>query len=134
MCVELDNSFSINLGGCCYVAYCIAKLLEQDGFRYSLLVFDDYYNLSDYCDLFELPDTMAHYAIMLECPDSINSEVINCFEDDFDSFYTDFEVTSDEILHYYKTHEWNTEYNIKNNKLIKDAIEKVYYEFTENLY
>ena len=35
MCKVLDKRYQINYGGCCYLAYCIAELLEKDGFKFS---------------------------------------------------------------------------------------------------
>lgn len=29
LCLELDNKYNINCGGCCYVAACIAEQLES---------------------------------------------------------------------------------------------------------
>lgn len=131
LCNKLHDEFAINCGGCCFTAYCIAKLLEEDNFKFSLIVFDSEYKLKDYTELSELPDTMEHYALILEDND-YNAEGINCIEDDFDKFYQDFEVTSKDILNYYLNNEWNSLYQKSNNKLIQSLIERVYYEFTNS--
>ena len=39
-CDHLDKLFYINGGGCCWVAYCLSKLLKQTGFNVSLVVYD----------------------------------------------------------------------------------------------
>ena len=132
LCNKLHDEFAINCGGCCFTAYCIAKLLEKDGFNFSLIVFDSECKLKNYTELSELPDTMEHYAIILEHDDNINAEAINCIEDDFDKFYQGFEVTSEDILNYYLNNEWNSLYQTVYNDLIQSLIERVYYEFTNS--
>lgn len=131
LCKKLDKSFNINCGGSCYVAYCIARLLEKDNFNFSLIVFDKNYELKKFVELSELPEPMYHYAIILESDDISND--INCCEDDYDGFYQDFKVSSKYILEYYLNNIWNSCYNTINNVYIKSLIERVYYEFINNL-
>ena len=131
LCKKLNESFGINYGGCCYVAYCIARLLEKDNFNFSLVVFDKRYELKKFVELSELPEPMDHYAIIIESDDA--SSGINCCEDDYDDFYQDFKVSSKHILEYYLNNRWNSSYNIINNVYVKSLIERVYYEFTDNL-
>lgn len=94
-------------------------------------MFDSEYKLKNYTELSELPDTMEHYALIIE-DDDYNAEGINCIEDDFDKFYQDFAVTSKDILNYYLNNEWNSLYQTSNNNLIQSLIERVYYEFTNS--
>lgn len=132
LCKKLDESFAINYGGCCYVAYCIARLLEKDNFNFSLVVFDKRYELKKFVELSDLPEPMDHYAIIIESDDTSGSG-INCCEDNYDDFYQDFKVSSEHILEYYLNNIWNSSYNTINNVYIKSLIERVYYEFTNNL-
>ena len=74
---------------------------------------------------------MDHYAIIIESDDV--SSGINCCEDNYDNFYQDFKVSSKNILEYYLNNIWNPSYNTINNVYIKSLIERVYYEFTNNL-
>ena len=131
LCKKLDKAFNINYGGCCYVAYCIARLLEKDNFNFSLVVFDRKHELKKFVELSELPEPMDHYAIIIESDDVSNG--INCCEDNYDNFYQDFKVSSEHILEYYLNNIWNSDYNTINNVYIKSLIERVYYEFTNNL-
>lgn len=131
LCKNLDEFFDINYGGCCYVAYCIARLLEKDNFNFSLVVFDKRYELKKFVELSDLPEPMDHYAIIIESDDA--SICINCDEDNYDDFYQDFRVSSKNILDYYLNNRWNSCYNTVNNVYIKSLIERVYYEFTNNL-
>lgn len=131
LCKKLNKSFSINYGGCCYVAYCIARLLEKDNFNFSLIVFDSKHELKKFVELSELPEPMDHYAIIIEA-DDVSSD-INCYEDNYDNFYQDFKVSSEDILNYYLNNKWNSCYNPINNIYVKSLIELVYNEFINNL-
>ena len=132
LCKSLHEEYNINYGGCCYIAYCVARLCEYLEIEFNLIVFDDEYDLYDYSELDDLP-TMSHYAILLD--DSIEGEVINCDDFWFDYRYKRcFKVNSREILKYYLNHEpWNKRYNTKNNSSIRLIIEDFYYVWTKSL-
>lgn len=110
----------------------MAKLLEEDNFKYSLIVFDSEYDLKQYSELSELPDVMEHYGLVLDYEDVTNTETINCEEDDFDLNYQTFNVTSKDILDCYLNNEWNSCYQTTNNTFVQSLIERIYYEFTSN--
>lgn len=50
LCEELDDKYSVNYGGCMYLAYLIAKNFKRLGIRYSVLMWydwnDDPYHVS----------------------------------------------------------------------------------------
>ena len=129
---KLHDEFELNCGGCCFAAYCVAKLLEEDDFKYSLIVFDSEYDLKQYSELSELPDVMEHYGLVLDYDDVTNTETINCEEDDFDLYYQTFNVTSKDILDCYLNNEWNSCYQTTNNTFVQSLIERIYYEFTSS--
>lgn len=131
LCVRLNQTYQVNLGGCCYVAYCIAQLLEQDNLNFSVVVFDERYDLEDFTILDSLPEAMDHYAIILETGNIPSN--INCDKNDFCKFSNKFKASSSDLLHYYHTNAWNECYDDRNNQLIKQLIEEDYYEFTESL-
>ncbi len=133
LCKNLHEKYDINYGGCCYIAYCIARICEYLEFEFNLIVFDDEYDLDEYEELNDLP-TMSHYAIMLD--DSEDGEIINCEDHWFNHYYKRryFKVKSRDILKYYLTHEpWNKRYNTKNNSSIRLIIEDFYYVWTKSL-
>lgn len=131
LCYKLNEKFEINCGGCCYVAYCIAKLLEQYNIKFNLIVFDHEYDLEKYDTLLEIPEAMAHYAIMIK---NSSEDVINCDDYYFDYNYKNFEVTSSDILEcYYENSGWNSMYDTKNNLKILNIIEEFFYEWENNL-
>lgn len=131
LCNKLQEQFAINWGGCCYTAYCIAALLEQDHFEYSLIVFDEEFPVCNYDSLNDLPEVMDHYAIIIENPDEFIP--VNCDTSDFKGYYTKFKVKAEDLLKYYLENRWNDFYKVDNNYLVKTFIEGVYYEFIEDL-
>ena len=133
MCKVLDKRYQINYGGCCYLAYCIAELLEKDGFNFSLVVFDDRYDMSQFTELSELPETMMHYAIVFD-DDSVNGDLINCDDDDFDYSHQSFKVSAKDIMKYYNSNPWNSQYSTACNGLIKLFIECTYHEFADSIH
>ena len=60
LCRFLDEEYEINVGGCCYIAYCLAKLLSKDKFKFRVIVYEDY-ELED--KFSEISESHYHYAI-----------------------------------------------------------------------
>lgn len=132
-CEILNNQIHINCGGCCYVAYCIAELLERFNIDFSLIIFDRDFNLNKVYDFFDIKRSMNHYAIILG--DSIEDDIINGDDLDYDlGYYQSFKVSSEEILEHYEIGYWNNIYNIDNNEFVQNTLEYIFYEFMENLY
>ena len=131
LCDKLNEQFSINWGGCCYTAYCIAALLEQDGFNYSLVIFDEEYELTNVNGLNDLP-AVDHCAIVLENDEGVKLN-INCSLSDYVCHYTRLKINSEDLLDYYIRTRWNSSYDKTNNLLVRSIIEEVYYEFTKSL-
>ena len=132
-CEILNDQIHINCGGCCYVAYCIAELLERFNIDFSLIIFDRDFNLNKVYDFLDVKRSMSHYAIILG--DSIEDDIINGDDLDYDlGYYQSFKVSSEEILEHYEIGYWNTIYNIDNNEFVQNTLEYIFYEFMENLY
>lgn len=131
-CNNLDSKYKINYGGCCYVAGCIARLLEETNLNFSLIVFDNKWDLRGIKCLEDLPEPMSHYAIVLDDEGYIG-EGINCCEDDFDDSYQAFKASSIDIFDYYYNHQWNNVYDCFYNFKVKCALEKTYNEFIRDL-
>lgn len=132
-CEILNDQIHINCGGCCYVAYCIAELLERFNIDFSLIIFDRDFNLNKVYDFLDVKRSMNHYAIILG--DSIEDDIINGDDLDYDlGYYQSFKVSSEEILEHYEIGYWNTIYNIDNNEFVQNTLEYIFYEFMENLY
>lgn len=132
-CEILNDQIHINCGGCCYVAYCIAELLERFNIDFSLIIFDRDFNLNKVYDFLDVKRSMSHYAIILG--DSIEDDIINGDDLDYDlGYYQSFKVSSEEILEHYEIGYWNTIYNVDNNEFVQNTLEYIFYEFMENLY
>lgn len=131
LCEQLNEQFEINWGGCCYTAYCIARLLEKDKLPFSLVVFDNEFNLNKIKTLPKVPWSMLHYAITLQVGEH-TTRTINRGEFRV-SHRCYLKVSSKEILWHYKKHDWNDTYNPAHNQTIKQLIEKTYYDFTNSL-
>ena len=66
LCLNLDEHYDINNGGCCFVAACIAECLEKYGIEFSVLVYDCYEN-----EFNEIDCSHYHYMIVF------NNTIIN---------------------------------------------------------
>ena len=127
ICECLNKLYLTNSGGCCYVAYCIAQLLEKDSIPFDVIVFEDY----DFDDFSEIDEECYHIAICLNIDDDMY--IINQGDFDLDE-YTVFEnVSSKDLLKYYKRFRWNRTYEVFRNKFIKYVIRLLYENFTSSL-
>lgn len=132
LCNYLNTFYHINYGGCCYTAYCIAKMLEQVNLKFSLVVFDKDYEVQSFDYLRDLPESMEHYAIVLNDQETVR--YLNCELEDFQTHYQTYQTNSLEILDYYLNNSWNDKYDRKNNPIVQEQIEKFCYEFFNSLY
>lgn len=108
-CIELNNKYRINSGGCCYVAAVLAELLTQcdisykvvyyfdGGCHYYIKVVDRYLN-SDYC--------------------TKKSGIIRIYDSSYEDIYEK-----------YYNNGWNDEYNIKYNGLVKISLMRIFNKY-----
>lgn len=130
LCRFFDTTYDVNCGGCCYLTYCLAKLLDYDGIPYQVVVVsDDCDDLEDCETLSDIPCSCSHYGIC------IHDLYINIESYDLDSCYVKYftNVDPDEILEHYENGDWNNCYNTSKNELIWETLKTFYYDFTENL-
>ena len=128
LCKFLDETYDINAGGCCFVTYCIAKLLKQDKFKFKIVIFDNYPVVGK--TLADIDGSHFHYSIMLG-DYLINSG--DC-EENFSFIQSVFsKVKVSDILDHYKTNFWNTEYNKQKNSFISKTLKVFYDDLTEDL-
>lgn len=107
-------------------------MLEQVDIKFSLVVFDTEYELQSISYLQDLPESMQHYAIVLN--DQEKTRYLNCELSDFRIHHRVYKTNSLEILDYYLNNAWNDEYDRKNNPIVQEQIEKFCYEFFNSLY
>ena len=129
LCLQLDRRYSINSGGCCFVAYLIASHLDKLGLKYKLLIFTD--KPKDYFSIFSEvhskvrnnskrisivgAGTCHHYTLYLEGGGVINVGEFNSL------LYKYFvgNINSSNVKWIYKFGRWNPDYNIHNNRIIR---------------
>ena len=130
----LDIVYDINAGGCCFVAYALAKRLESIGEEFRLVLYDDDYldnvnsdiireNIENR-DLYRCPNgscTCCHYAIKVK-----NIGIVNPSEFKKEKHVTVKGVSSKDILWIYEQGEWNDAYNSKVNDIIEENINLVF--------
>lgn len=127
LCRFLDEEYDVNCGGCCYIAYCLARLLSRDKFKFKVIIYEDYELEEKFS---EVARSHYHYAI------SIGKYAINAADcDDDDSFcrnvYTG--VKASELLSHYQKCSWNDCYNTQKNQFIFKTIKVFYDDLTEDL-
>lgn len=122
LCNYLSDIYNINCGGCCYVAYEIAKHLDRFNLSYELHILNDYpiskRKINEKIDLISGNNTCCHYYLVVHGGGAIN-------RGDFDTEYYTYVVPN--INHrnlnwIYRVSKWNSTYKRKNNKLIKKVI------------
>lgn len=131
ICSKLDDKYDINNGGCCYTAYCIAKILEKANLKFYLVALDREYQFYKESKIADLQRSCNHYAIRIKT--DCNSYTIN-----ISSFTNvrskELKASAADILEHYNQHLWNEMYNTANNSNVQTTIEKTYYGFTKNLH
>lgn len=140
LCQQLNNTYSINSGGCCFVAYLIAFHLDRLGLRYKLLIFtkelkDDISISSEVHSKIRNNSrktsivgsgTCNHYALYLDGGGTINVEDFYIFNK-----YIIEDINSSNIKWIYRSGRWNPEYNIHNNRIIRKTFNAFFNGYEE---
>lgn len=128
LCEFLDETYDINAGGCCFITYCLARLLKRDKFKFKVVIYDD--RRIQEKSFEELDTTHWHYGILLgDYP--IND---GCCANDSSLIQTTFsKVNISDILEHYKEHNWNHCYNSEKNSFISKTLKVFYGDLTEDL-
>ena len=107
LCLELDNKYNINSGGCCYVAACIAKQLESFNIPFEIVHYD-------ICG--------CHYAI------KVSDRYINRSDYKKNEIYEILDYSSEEMFDIYYNGDWNDTYERKYNSIVHRKIKKLFNE------
>lgn len=110
LCLKLDKEYSINDGGCCFVAACIAKQLENYKIPFTLIHYDLW---------------GCHYAI------KVNDRYLNRCDFKKNEISAEIKCSASYIYKIYYNQNWNKKYNTKNNKPIEKYIIQLF-EKNEN--
>jgi hypothetical protein len=107
LCLELDNKYNINNGGCCYVAACIAEQFEKFNIPFKIVHYDF---------------TGCHYAI------KVSDRYINRSDYKKKEIFEILECDSEHMFYIYDNSCWNKMYKTKYNKVVYRKIEKLFNE------
>lgn len=124
---DIDNILDINSGGCCYIAYIIAKYCDLHNIKYSV-IFTDYEDLFSNVDnliknrsskgIFDDSEYSCNHIYL-----KINNICINKEELEY-SYESDI-INSDDLLWIYRNGDWNETYDTANNSIISKFINKI---------
>lgn len=135
LCRRLNFKYSINSGGCCFVAYCIAKELEARKIPFKVVIFahlESEFGTTSKLELRKLiksrdcefaENSFSHYCIQVE------SGRLNA--DDFDNYaqITLGCIKASDLEFLYNYGDWNSCYDIDHNKLVKSKIHKLFNDY-----
>lgn len=126
LCKILDDNYNINSGGCCYVAYILAKNLEKYHISYKV-AFSDLYQCKSGSSIINESEIEVKYNKYSCCHTWIivSDYHINGF-DNYENFDLTANLTSKELLTMYNKGKWNDEYSTSNNKLIRRLISSTF--------
>ena len=118
LCDCLNTIYHTNYGGCCYVAYVIAEILEREDIPFEVLVSEPRYEDDGYPDDFEdLDDSVYH--ICLEAKPIKDTYRINVGTYSEEEYFHYNNITSQDIYNFYTNNVWNSFYEMAKNKFIK---------------
>ena len=111
LCIEMNNSYNINSGGCCFVAAVISEQLEK-------------YNIS-----FKIAYTShpTHYAI------KVSDRYINRDGFKFDKLFGIYSWNSEFLYETYQKEDWNDYYSKRWNLIVKTKIESLFKKYGNNI-
>ena len=107
LCLELDNKYNINCGGCCYIAACIAEQLERFDIPFEIVHYD-------ICG--------CHYAI------KVSDRYINRSDYKKKEIYEILDYSSEEMFDIYYNGDWNSTYKRKYNSIVHRKIKNLFNE------
>lgn len=111
LCIEMNNSYNINCGGCCFVAAVISEQLEK-------------YNISFKIAYRIYP---THYAI------KVSDRYINRDGFKFDKSFGIYPWDSEFLYETYQKGDWNDYYNKRWNLIVKTKIESLFKKYGNNI-
>lgn len=136
LCDCLNTLYGINNGGCCYVAYLIARHLDKLKVKYNLVVYDDSLKRNEELVKYEIlhkksPNsvtgsyTCSHYCISI-----IGGGIVN--DDSYEYKLVVGNVKSSHIKWLYIHGAWNKMYDTDNNKIVKNMIKSFFSKYEKN--
>ena len=137
LCDRLDEDYSINYGGCCFVAYLLMKNFEAIGIHPILVIESDcdeidgdeflncVHDRVDECNGLGY-NTCTHYFVLIP-----KIGYVNAGEFSRDSLNKFRGLTAKDVQWIYKTGDWNTCYETKNNPMVGRRIKQVFRKYED---
>lgn len=134
LCLFLDDLYCINSGGCCYIAYIIAKHLDRLGVGYTLSVYN--FEGKDESDIIKEVTNMSksnnrnsvigshtceHYCLSIIGGGHVNEGDVEGLNQ-----YNIKGITCRNIGWIYRHGLWNKYYDTRNNKVVKGIIDSFF--------
>ncbi len=137
LCKFLHDTYNVNYGGCCFLAYLIARHLDQLGLKYDLVIYDDHRKdrVSIEHEIFSCHRNKSlnnsvvgthscnHYCLQLKGAGVVNSD------DEREYQYTIPGVSYKNIRWIYRNGKWNSRYEVRHNKTIKNIVKEFFKEY-----
>ena len=136
LCRFLDETYNVNMGGCCYLASLIAKHLDKLNIKYDLIIYDNYSRNRENikCEVISrrrnkgLNNSVTgryscnHYCIRLR-----GAGVLNGNGDYTEEHrYSIPNISYKNIRWIYKNSRWNKCYKVQYNKTIKNIVKEFF--------
>lgn len=137
LCKFLDETYSINLGGCCFLASLIAKYLDKLNIKYKLVIYED--TIKDYRSIaHEITNcrknkgfrnsVTGYYTCSHYCLQILGSGVINGSKG-YIHQYTIPNISHKNIQWIYRNGYWNDSYNVQYNKAVKNIVKTFFSKY-----
>lgn len=143
LCLQLDEKYLINDGGCCFVSYLIAYHLDKLQLKYKLIIFSDeiknsisissevYSKSKNKSKLKSVAGSYVcnHYTLYLEGGGPINISGFNKLPY---KYYIE-DINSSNIKWIYNSGIWNKIYNINYNNIIRKIIKEFFNNYKQKV-
>ena len=136
LCRFLDETYNVNMGGCCYLASLIAKHLDKLNIKYDLIIYDSYSRNRENikCEAISrrrnrgLNNSVTrHYSCNHYCIRLRGAGVINGNGDYTEEHrYSIPNISYKNIRWIYKNSRWNKCYKVQYNKTIKNIVKEFF--------
>ena len=134
LCRFLDETYNVNMGGCCYLASLIAKHLDKLNIKYDLIIYDSYSRNRENikCEVISRRrnkglnnSVTGHYSCNHYCIRLRGAGVINGNGDYTEEHrYSIPNISYKNIRWIYKNSRWNKCYKVQYNKTIKNIVKE----------
>lgn len=137
LCNFLHDNYQVNCGGCCFIAYLIARHLDRLGIEYSLVIYD-FFEKDQVCIEYEVLkkhknkgvnnsvtglNSCHHYCLQIR-----GAGVVN-LDEECGHRYIISGVTYKNIRWIYENSYWNECYDIQHNKTIRNIVKEFFKEY-----